>query len=172
MRSLFIALCLILASTAQAGVVTMTFAASNFSSGAPVDPVGGTMTWRAASQTAPIEELLSVNLTIAGYTYSVAEIGFNDFFQIGGLVSGITGVDAGAAANDFSFRIDPGTEQMISPFIYGLQSVTNQIWFSQEGTVSLRFEEGGPVPEPGTLALVALAVLGAAGAHRAARRSA
>ena len=167
MRSIWLALCLFLGSTAQAGVVTMAFSASGFGAGAPSDPISGSLTWRAASQDAPIEELLSINLTIAGHSYGLAELGFNGFV-IGGLVSTINGVDASANAHDFLMEIDPLTEQFAIPVFYGVQGVTNQIWFGN-GDLDLRFEGGGTVPEPGSLALVTLAMLGAVGARRLAR---
>jgi hypothetical protein len=162
MRSFCLALWLFLASSAHAGVVTLVFSASGFQSGAPDDPISGTMTWRAASQIAPIEELLSVNLTIAGHTYDLAEVGFNEFFQIGGLVSGISGIQGSAAANDFYFRIDPVTEQVTSSFFYRVQGVNNPIWFSETASASLRFEEGGAVPEPESLSLVGAGLAGLA----------
>lgn len=166
MRSIWLALCLFLASTAHAGVVTMAFTASGFGAGAPSDPIGGTLTWRAASQDSPIEELLSINLTIAGHSYGLAEIGFNGFV-IGGLVSTVNGVDATANAHDFLMEINPLTEQFESPFFYGVQGITSQIWFGS-GDLDLRFEDGGTVPEPGSLGLVALALLGALGVRRQA----
>jgi hypothetical protein len=167
MRSIWLALCLFLASTAQAGVVTMAFTASGFGAGAPSDPIGGTLTWRAASQDAPIEELLSINLTIAGHSYSLSEIAFNGFV-IGGLVSSVNGVNASANAHDFLMDINPLTEQFDSPVFYGVQGITNQIWFGS-GDLDLRFENGGTVPEPGSLGLVALALLGAVGRRQLIR---
>ena len=164
MRSIWFALCLLLASTAHAGVVTMVFTASGFAADAPTDPVSGTLTWRSQSQASPIEELLSIDLAIAGHTYGLGEIGF-DGFVIGGLVSSIETVSSLSNANDFLFSINPVTEE-IGFFAYGVQGVTDRIWSSGTVSADLRFEGGGAVPEPGTFALAALALVGIAASRR------
>ena len=130
----------------QAGVVTMNFSVSGFGAGAP------------------IEELLSINLTINGHTHGLSEVGF-DGFIIGGRPSSVSSVNAVANANDFLTSVDPVGDLSTLTFFHGAQGITNQIWFAT-GSLDMSYRETDSVPEPGTLALVALAMLEDFGTRR------
>jgi hypothetical protein len=84
---------------ASAIPITVSFTATGFNVGAPTDPVTGSIGYDAASTTAPPNSLTSINLTIAGHAYSLAEVGFADSTVIGALINGVNFV--GASTNDF-----------------------------------------------------------------------
>jgi hypothetical protein len=70
----------------------MQFTASGFGSGAPTDPVTGTIVWDAASTTSAITSLSSIDLTIDGHAFSLGETGFTTsgaVRAIGGTVNGV-----------------------------------------------------------------------------------
>jgi hypothetical protein len=81
-------------AAAQEVTVTMQFTAANFAGAAyilgqppglaPTDPVSGTIVWQAASANAPIQSFDSINLTIAGHSYSAGEITYQDRSDIDG----------------------------------------------------------------------------------------
>ena len=129
--------------------ITVTFTATDFvplfgSSPAPDDPVSGAMTYDAASINSPINSLTAISLTISGHTFTLAEVGFLDLGlgieEIGGLIDGVNG--SGNSENDFLIIWDTST--------FTRFSVTPSA-----------------VPEPNTLALLALGFLGILAARRA-----
>ena len=66
------------AMPARAIPVTVSFQATGFTGVGvpPVDPVVGSIVYDAASTTSNINALTSINLTIAGHTYTLAELDF------------------------------------------------------------------------------------------------
>ena len=90
---------------AHAIAITVSFQASPFQAGAPTDPVVGSIVYDAASTTSTINSLTSINLTTAGHTYTLGEVGFLSPFGadqfIYGLINGTTIVNG---TNDFVFR--------------------------------------------------------------------
>ena len=65
-----------MAGSAYAGTFQMDFTVTGLG---PEDPISGSFTWEAASATAEIDEILSVDLAIASHTYLLSEIGFVNF---------------------------------------------------------------------------------------------
>lgn len=168
---LILATLIALAPAARADVVTMSFSAGDFSSGSPVSSVSGQIVWTAASLSAPIDALVSIDLTVAGHAYLLSEIGFGTVptgFLIGGLPSGVNGISAGNDADDFLLIFDPGTSSFVQ-FTFAVAGGTSAIWSADSGDVSLRIEEG-TVPEPGTFALVGATLLALAVPRRRVRR--
>jgi hypothetical protein len=66
MRRLLCILVLLLGARAHAGVVTVNFTATSFNPSSPQGPVSGSVSWAAASEFAPIQSLLSIDLTTSG----------------------------------------------------------------------------------------------------------
>jgi hypothetical protein len=170
MRAFWLALIFFVASSANAGVVTLNYSFTGFMATAPTDPVTlapadpvvGRITYQAASIASPIERLLSVDMTIAGHVYSLAEIGFADGL-IGGLVSGIEFV--ASDTNDFVFLFDaPGSTARL--FIYAVENNPSN-WFSNLGSLQVTFADvPNPVSEPGPLALLFLGLMCAVAASK------
>jgi hypothetical protein len=152
-------LSLLICISAQAAVVTLDFSATNFGTigavaPAPTTPVNGQFVWSAASEFSPIDQLLSATLTIDGHSYALGELGFQNgatLSIIGGLTSGINVVSA-TGSPDFFLSFDRTTETF-SSFAYGVAGNTTTLWYSADGTISVRASE---VPEPGSLALLGL----------------
>jgi hypothetical protein len=89
--------------------ITVSFTAASFieleeAVAAPMDPVTGSIVYDAASTTSNINSLTSINLTIAGHTYLLSEVGFispaGSNQLIGGLFFGVGGMFHGT--DDFS----------------------------------------------------------------------
>jgi hypothetical protein len=81
--------------------ITMQFTLTTDDPLAPSIPITGTIVHTAPSSLDPIQSFESIDMTIAGHTYSVRDIGYiyyaPDWFLIGGLAHG-----AGAIYNDFT----------------------------------------------------------------------
>jgi hypothetical protein len=92
---------LMLPALVRADVFTLNFTANGFAAGAPQNPVSGSFTYEAASATSPVTALDSVNLTIAGHTYALVDIGFLSPYGggpdtvIGGVSNGVADVTSG-----------------------------------------------------------------------------
>lgn len=154
-----VALLLATTGSVSADPITVNFAATTFSDivnsdPAPNDPVTGTLVYEAASPAAPIDSLTSISLAIAGHTYVIGEIGFlnveGGVFYVGGLIDGVGG--SGNFEDDFLLVWD--TTLLPLQLLYAAADMSG-IWVTN--TFS-RFEVSA-VPEPGTLALVGLALL-------------
>ena len=75
-------------SIAYGSTITVEFEVSSFSpiqgsTSAPTDSVSGTITYEAASTTLPIEDLISIDLTIDGHTYDLDEDEVGFFLESG-----------------------------------------------------------------------------------------
>lgn len=163
MRSLFSRITLALlatiacVSTAQATPINYNFSISGFTTPfsndgavAPQSTVSGSLTLDGIS-------LQAFNMSIAGHTYSLAEVGVTsdsqpDFVTIGGLLHGADTVWWGT--DDFFFTVD--LQNGVSDISSLGYSVNNTVEFFQASFGTLTTAS---VPEPGTLALLGVASL-------------
>jgi hypothetical protein len=158
LKSLLLAVFLLSASPltpAFAIPIEVSFTASGFGAGAPTDPVTGSVVYDAASTTSVIDSLTSIDLTIAGHTYSLAEVGFAGSNLIGGLINGVGTVVA--STNDFFLLWNATT---LSPFVLSYSSIGAFVFSSF--TFPQFSVTAAAVPEPGSLALLLAGVLASA----------
>lgn len=147
---------------AIADLISLDFTAAGFgtsnSNAAPQDPVSGTIVYEAAGLDATIDSLISIALTIDGYDFSLAEVGFLSPFGprtwIGGTISSVNGV--GNLSNDFAIAWETVSGRP-SLFWYA-DSDLSGIW-QISGFTEFQLRTVG-VPEPTTLALFSLGLLG------------
>lgn len=105
---------MLMVAGAQAAIITLDFSVASFSpfvgaDSAPTDPVTGTISWNATSDTSDILSLISADLTIDGHAYSASEMSFTNFGTatgcglgrrcIGGSIFGAETLNLGS--NDF-----------------------------------------------------------------------
>jgi len=157
-------------STAVAIPITVSFTAIGFNNTAPDDPVSGSIVYEAASTTSTIDSLISISLTIAGHVYTLGEIGFDtisgDGLLIGGLVTAID--DISHLSDDFILRWNRET---LAPadFHYTVAGVPGILLTVDFSSFSVT---GGTIPEPGTVTLFGLGLLGLGAARRRKKRAA
>lgn len=153
------ALAVLLPVSASAVPITMTFTAAGFTPvGAPDDPVSGVITWEAAGVNATIDMLTSVNLTIAGHSYVLAELDvmsplFGNDDIVGGALNTVTTVNSGT--DDFWIRWNRVTGV---PFDL-LYSAAGEGTVYQAFTFTV-FEITAAIPEPAALAVLAFGLAG------------
>lgn len=136
---------------------------SPFPTDPPTDPVMGTIIYEAASVTANIDSLTSIDLIIDGHHYSISEIGFISPFpsarqKIGGTLTEVNGIFSGTD----DFWIDWFQDTLIPIWFYYTSSSIEGIWFSTTFS-SFSVET---VPEPATMLLLASGLLGLLGFRR------
>jgi MYXO-CTERM domain-containing protein len=169
-------LALVTTLAAQAAPVTMEFSASGFQNlGVQFPgfsgPVSGRISWEQAQVGDPISSLTSIELTIAGFSYALAEValanqGTTDTV-VGGVANGANAVIGSGAAHDFLMvfnRVSPS----ISAFSFAIQGKAGALWTSP-GFTEARFVTAA-VPEPAS-ALLALTALGLVASHSRRRQA-
>jgi len=138
--------------------ITVSFTVTGFLAGAPTDPVTGSVVYDAASTTSNINSLTSINLTIAGHSYSLAEVGFVEGFPdntvIGGLINGIGTVAANT--DDFFINWDTST---LHPVLFAYSCATCVVYFGFTFT-QFNVTAAAAVPEPSSLTTLLTGILG------------
>jgi hypothetical protein len=146
--------------------ITVSFTAVSFieleeALAAPMDPVTGSIVYDAASTTSNINSLTSINLTIAGHTYLLSEVGFISPFGsnqqlIGGLLNTVPRIDV--FTNDFSMRWNE-TTLIPFDFTYATTATSTSGGIFRSGTFTqFSVTAADAVPEPSSLALLAAGV--------------
>ncbi len=165
------------AGPAAAVPVTLTFTASGFdpSNGndAPNNPVSGKIVWEAASATSAIQSLTSIELSLDGHVYTVAELSFiSPLPGLGDMIGGSIGDANGTSdlTDDFGILFDlaSGTPGAHGSFSYA-SAKRSGIWDSKtfdQFSITVADQASTAVPEPGSLALMAAALVGLAGVRR------
>ena len=151
------------AISANAVAIKVDFTAAGFGAGAPTDPVTGTIIYDAASPTADINSLTSINLTIGGHSYSLGEVGFISWPGaqcIGGVVNEANALVSGT--DDFTLGWDKNS---LSPygFVYATQSP--DLFMSTHYT-SFSVKAVSAVPEPIIILLLGSGLIGLLGYGR------
>jgi PEP-CTERM motif len=145
--------------------ITVSFTAASFieleeAVAAPMDPVTGSIVYDAASTMSNINSLTSINLTIAGHTYLLSEVGFispaGSNQLIGGLSFGVGGILH--HTDDFSIRWNQTTLIPFN-FIYAATATGPAGGIFLSSTFSqFSVTAAAAVPEPSSLALLAAGV--------------
>ena len=157
---------------AQATQIQVDFTVQNFTpyylNVAPTDPVTGKIIYEAASTTGVISSLISIDLIIGAHTYSISEIGYISPWGssperqlIGGNLNDVDSITS--LTDDFYFIWYSETLSPIT-FHYTSSSI-NDIWNSEEFS-SFSVSALSPVPEPTSMLLLGLGLVGLAGARR------
>jgi MYXO-CTERM domain-containing protein len=158
-------LCIGMAS--QAATVTMAFSASGFQNAGVQfpgfdGPVSGSISWESTGNLLdPIAALTSIDLSIAGHVYTLAEVGIANQgttqTAIGGLFNGANSAVGSGAAHDFLLVFDR-VQPAITSFAYVIEGKAAAIWWTPTDTHAAFVTDANGVPEPSALGLAALAM--------------
>ena len=134
--------------------ITVSFQATGFTGVGvpPADPVVGSIVYDAASTTSPINSLTSINLTIAGHTYTVSELDFasvspNQFIEA------LTNHTTLVRGNN-NFELSWTTPLLNNPAFQYSAPGASDIFLSKTFTQFSVTAERASVPEPSSLSLL------------------
>jgi hypothetical protein len=144
---------------ARAIPITVSFQATGFTGVGipPADPVVGSIVYDAASTTSNINSLTSINLTIAGHTYTLAELDFasvspNQFIEA------LTNHTTLVRGNN-NFVLSWMTPLLNNPFFQYSAPGASDIYLSKDFTQFSVTAAQVPVPEPASLAILLTGVV-------------
>jgi hypothetical protein len=147
------------ATPAYAIPITVSFQATGFTGVGvpPADPVVGSIVYDAASTTSTINSLTSINLTIAGHTYTVSELDFasvspNQFIEA------LTNHTTLVRGNN-NFELSWMTPLLGSPSLLYSAVGASDIFLSKTFTQFSVTAERVSVPEPTSLSLLLAGVV-------------
>jgi hypothetical protein len=153
---------------AHAIPITVSFAVTGFQNfGAPgaipTDPVTGSIVYDAASITSNVGPVTSIDLTIAGHIYTLAEVGSETVGSqqhIGGLLTGVGAVSSGT--NDFRLDWNITTLAPID-LSYATAGSLSGPFIANSSTDFTEFSVAAAstnIPEPSSLVILLAGVLG------------
>ena len=153
-------------TTAHAVPIEISFTVENLISvgpdAAPTDPVTGVIVYEAASLESDIDSLVSISLVLDGFSWNIADIVFVTNIG-GGILDAIGGTPGPTTAtigtDDFVFIFDSVTG-IAAEFAYTSSSSDDTYWFGRTEQFTSFSQSLIEVPEPGTLALLAIGLAG------------